>query len=37
MICFWSGRAVSANRRLEPGAGLWHASEEYRAFKDSLA
>jgi Holliday junction resolvase RusA-like endonuclease len=37
MICFWSGRAVSTNRRLEPGAGRWHASAEYRAFKESLA
>jgi len=37
MIAFWSGHAVSANRRLEPGGGRWHASEEYRAFKDSMA
>jgi len=37
MICFWVGRAVSANRRLEPGGDRWHASEEYKAFKDSLA
>jgi Holliday junction resolvase RusA-like endonuclease len=37
MICFWQGNAVSANRRLEPGAGRWHASEEYKAFRDSLA
>jgi Holliday junction resolvase RusA-like endonuclease len=37
MIAFWSGKAVSANRRLEPGADRWHTSDEYRAFKDSLA
>lgn len=36
MICFWSGKAVSANRRLEPGVDRWHLTEEYRAFKDAL-
>jgi Holliday junction resolvase RusA-like endonuclease len=36
VIAFWSGHAVSANRRLEPGGGRWHAGEDYKAFRDSL-
>jgi Holliday junction resolvase RusA-like endonuclease len=37
MICFWVGRAVSANRRLRAGTDHWHASKEYQAFKEALA
>ena len=37
MIAFWSGCAVSANRRLEPGGSRWHASEDYKTFRDSMA
>ena len=36
MVCFWTGYAVSENRRLAPGRGRWHTSPEYRAFKESL-
>lgn len=38
MIAFWSGRAVSENRRMIPGKQGRHVSNpEYRAFKESVA
>jgi Holliday junction resolvase RusA-like endonuclease len=37
VICFWTGRAVSENRRLAPGQDRWRAIKDYKAFKDSIA
>ena len=38
MTAFWSGRAVSENRRTIPGRqGRRVSNPEYRAFKESLA
>lgn len=38
MTAFWTGRAISENRRTIPGKqGRRVSNPEYRAFKDSLA
>jgi Holliday junction resolvase RusA-like endonuclease len=33
----WSGIAVSDNRRLIPGRGIWRPNPAYKAFKESMA
>jgi len=37
MIIFWSGRAVSENRRLAKGRGRWIPNKDYQTFKESIA
>jgi Holliday junction resolvase RusA-like endonuclease len=36
-IAFWTGRAISENRRLAPGQGRFRVNEDYRAFRESVA
>lgn len=37
MIAWWTGRAISENRRIAPGNGRFRVNEDYRAFRESLA
>jgi Holliday junction resolvase RusA-like endonuclease len=37
VIAFWSGHAVSENRRLSKGRGRWVPNKDYQAFKESIA